>query len=66
MVKRKIKETVLEYDEGGKIIKETITETTEDDDTMYLPSFNPYPYYPVYSPDKFWCGTQEHTSPVVN
>lgn len=32
MVKRTIKETISEYDEGGRVIRQTVTETTEDDD----------------------------------
>lgn len=43
MVKRTIKETVREYDVDGRLLKETITETSEDDDTVYFP---PYPYMP--------------------
>ena len=35
MVKRTIKETVTEYDKDGNIVKQTVTETTEDDDTQY-------------------------------
>ena len=33
MVERTIKETVTEYDKDGNIVKQTVTETTEDDDT---------------------------------
>lgn len=39
MIKRTIKETVREYDADGKVVRETVTETTEDDDTMYFPQF---------------------------
>ena len=35
MTKRTIRETVKEYDEKGNVIRETVTETTEDDDTVY-------------------------------
>lgn len=35
MVKRTIKETVTEYNKDGQIVKQTVTETTEDDDTKY-------------------------------
>lgn len=45
MVKRTIKETVTEYDKDGNIVKQTVTETTEDDDTQYWP-YNPSPYIP--------------------
>lgn len=44
MVKRKIIETVKEYDEKGSLVRETITETTEDDNTQYAP------YYPYSTP----------------
>lgn len=51
MIKRTIKETVREYDADGKIVRETVTETTEDDDTIYFPSV------PIYQePVKPWCG----------
>ena len=46
MVKRTIKETVTEYDKDGNIVKQTVTETTEDDDTQYWP-YNPSPYIPT-------------------
>ena len=42
MIKRTIKETVREYDADGKVVRETVTETTEDDDTMYFPPFQTY------------------------
>ena len=41
MVKRTIKETVREYDTDGRLLKETVTETSEDDDTVYYPSYAP-------------------------
>ena len=44
MTKRTIKETVREFDTNGNLIRETITETVEDDDTVYYP---PYSIYPV-------------------
>lgn len=43
MIKRAIKEIVREYDEAGKLVKETITETQEDDDTSYTISSYTYP-----------------------
>jgi len=46
MIKRAIKETVREYDEVGKLVKETITETQEDDDTNYTTSYYTYPVTP--------------------
>lgn len=45
MVKRTIKETVTEYDKDGNIVRQTVTETTEDDDTKYWP-YNQSPYIP--------------------
>ena len=36
------KETIREYDADGKVVRETVTETTEDDDTMYFPPFQTY------------------------
>ena len=48
MVKRKIVETVKEYNDTGKLVKETITETTEDDSTEYVPYFPTYPVYPAF------------------
>lgn len=54
MVKRTIKETVREYDTDGKLLKETVTETTEDDDTTYFPPFNPYPYASPSTPSPWW------------
>lgn len=47
MIKRTIKETVSEYDSDGKLIKQTITETTEDDDTIYYSSY-PIQYPTIY------------------
>lgn len=43
MTKRTIVETVKEYDEDGNLVRETVTETKEDDDTVYFP-------YPVQTP----------------
>ena len=40
MTKRTIRETVKEYDEKGNVIRETVTETTEDDDTTPTPWWN--------------------------
>lgn len=37
MTKRTIKETIREFDENGKVVRETVTETTEDDDNVYWP-----------------------------
>lgn len=62
MVKRKIIETVEEYDGSGKLVKKTTTETTEDDNTPYVPYFPSYPTHPTYpttpvAPSPVWCGT---------
>lgn len=54
MIKRVIKETVNEYDKDGELVRQTITETTEDDDTMYFPPFTPTPYNPVNTPSPWW------------
>lgn len=42
MIKRNIKETVTEYDENGKVVKVTVTETKEEDGNYYG-----YPYFGV-------------------
>ena len=44
MIKRTIRETVREYDADGKVVKQTVTETTEEDDTVYYPTYNPFLY----------------------
>lgn len=54
MIKRTIKETVHEFDVEGKLIRETITETVEDDDTVYFPPYNPTPYTPLNTPSTWW------------
>lgn len=46
MIKRIIKETVREYNDVGKLVRETITETTEDDDNNYTSSYYTYPSTP--------------------
>lgn len=62
MVKRTIKETVREYDEGGRLTRETVTETTEDDDSAYFPY---YAFPPTSAPQPCWgeptytCSTSE-------
>lgn len=48
MIKRTIKETVREYDVDGNLVKETVTETTEDDNTIYYPPYTPLQYQPWY------------------
>lgn len=61
MVKRTTKETVREYDADGRLLKETVTETSEDDDTAYFPS---YPYAPNILPvvydTRITCDTTAH------
>lgn len=46
MVKRIIKETIHEYDADGKLLRETITETTEDDDSTYQYTY-PMPWWSI-------------------
>lgn len=45
MIKRKVTEVVEEYNDSGKLIRKTTTETTEDDDTPTSTN----PYYPLWS-----------------
>ena len=54
MTKRTIVETIKEYDENGNLVRETVTEAKEDDDTVYFS-------YPVQTsqitpgfPDPWW------------
>lgn len=50
MIKRKIVETVEEYDANGKLVRKTTTETEEDDTAEYQPytyPVYPYPTYPL-------------------
>ena len=55
MIKRTIKETIREYDASGRLLKETVTETSEDDDTVY-PSYIPNtPYNPVIYGTEITC-----------
>lgn len=37
MIKRTIKETITEYDKDGNIVRQTVTETQEDDGTQVIP-----------------------------
>jgi len=69
MTKRTIKETIREFDKDGKVIRETIPETVEDDDTTYYPVYtnppspgtpyiNPYtttPAAPILKPEVTCC-----------
>lgn len=57
MVKRTIKETVREFDTDGRLLRETVTETSEDDDTVYYPSYVPN-IAPVIYGTEITCGTQ--------
>lgn len=47
MIKRTTKETVNEYDADGKIVRTTVTETTEEDDETRYPVIptSTTPYY---------------------
>jgi hypothetical protein len=49
MTTRKTVETVREYDDKGNLIKETVTETTYDDNTRYVPYYPYSPSLPTYS-----------------
>ena len=44
MVKRKIVETIEEFDDSGKLIKRTVTETEESNDTLAYPGLHAGPY----------------------
>lgn len=37
MINRTIKETTNEYDNDGRLVRQTVTETNEQDDTWYMP-----------------------------
>jgi hypothetical protein len=60
MIKRKTVETIKEYDENGKLTRETITETTEDDDTAYYP-YQPYiPFTPATYNTEITCDCKKN------
>ena len=42
MIKRKIVETVEEYDKDGKLVSRKITETEETDDSPTMYTISPY------------------------
>ena len=68
MTKRTIKETIREYDDSGNLIRETITETTEDDDTQivpYFPTVNPQ-YAPYCDNGITCCQTASKTASSQN
>ena len=50
MIKRKITETVEEYDDYGDLVKRTITETEETDDAMMATTTTSAPYMPPAFP----------------
>lgn len=56
MIKRTIKETMREYDKDGNMIRETITETHEYDDTICYPQYPICPSQP-FPPNPLW-GTE--------
>ncbi len=60
MIKRTVKETVTEYDKDGNIVKQTVTETVEDDDTQYLP-YNAAPLTTVPCAPSPWWGDDHLT-----
>jgi len=43
MAKRKVIETIEEYDGDGKLTKKTTIETTEGDDAVCFPSYPTFP-----------------------
>lgn len=49
MTKRKIKETVYEYDQDGNVIRKTVTVTDETDDSPCLPSSSYTTFTPAIS-----------------
>ena len=61
MIERNIKEKIREYDENGKVVRETVTETVEKDN-------NPYPVYyygtPIATPT--WGDTGTPVSPLCH
>ena len=71
MIKKTIKETVREYDEEGKMVRETVTETVEDDDTIYWP-YSPYNTPFINSPitpcngQEITCDSQAHKNTAVD
>lgn len=59
MVKRTIKETIREYDEDGRLMRETVTETEEDDNSVYFPyAQNPYFIFPPAEKPSPWWSTE--------
>ena len=44
MTKRDIVETVYEYDDEGKLLKKTVTETHEEEDIAYKSHWTNVPY----------------------
>lgn len=55
MVRRTIKETISEYDKDGRLVRQTVTETSEDDDTQYYP-YHSLPYTAPESTPAWWPG----------
>ena len=64
MITRTIKETTREYDENGNLVRETVTETTEDDNTTYWPSYPYQPYNPMITGTQYitWSNTTADSS----
>lgn len=54
MTKRTIIETVREYDEDGNLVRETVTETKEDDDTVHFLSPVQTPQITPGAPNPWW------------
>lgn len=65
MIKRKTIETIKEYDENGKLTRETITETTEDDNNTYYP-YQPYTPFTPATPATPWEITCSATKNITN
>ncbi len=53
MIKRKVVETVEEYDTSNNLIRKTITETNEDDDSP-SPQYVTVPYLPNQTGHPWW------------
>lgn len=59
MVKTHIVETVEEFDDSGKLLKRTVTETDETDDDPTRYTHATYPYIPPYTYGTPYCSTSK-------
>lgn len=57
MVKRTTKETIRDFDTEGRLLRETVTEISEDDDTVFYPAYQPN-LPPVIWGTDITCSTQ--------